>query len=238
MKNQINFLSFLVGIFLLFACGEDQTCIKADGPIIQKDYMIPAVSSVVFHSAADIYLRQGDEPSLQIEGRYNVLETIDVDVLGNDELVIGQDACFRGNHQVNMYLTLPSLSSVELAGAGDIIGQGIFESRVFKLKLSGAGNVFLKIEAEVAEIEATGAGNIELSGMAESQYFTLRGAGNINSYDLAGTAGEVSITGSGNVKMNVSDYLEVRITGSGNVFYIGSPTLETSVTGSGNVVQQ
>ncbi|MBK7609474.1 MAG: DUF2807 domain-containing protein [Saprospiraceae bacterium] len=43
------------------------------------------------------------------------------------------------------------------------------------------------------------------------------------------------ISGSGNVTVKVSEYLEAHISGSGDVYYYGRPRIETKISGSGRV---
>jgi hypothetical protein len=44
-------------------------------------------------------------------------------------------------------------------------------------------------------------------------------------------------SGSGNIRVNVSEALDVRISGSGDVFYKGSPVINVSVSGSGRLIK-
>ena len=43
----------------------------------------------------------------------------------------------------------------------------------------------------------------------------------------------ISIAGSGDCTVDVSEMLDAKITGSGNVYYTGAPTVNSRVAGSG-----
>ena len=47
---------------------------------------------------------------------------------------------------------------------------------------------------------------------------------------------DVTISGSGDAEVTVSDDLDVKITGSGDVYYKGNPDLDVNITGSGEVI--
>ena len=52
---------------------------------------------------------------------------------------------------------------------------------------------------------------------------------------LAAKRAKVTVNGSGDATVNVSEELDVRISGSGDVSYIGSPKIKSQVSGSGSV---
>ncbi len=53
---------------------------------------------------------------------------------------------------------------------------------------------------------------------------------------LKGKSAYTNTSGSGSIKLQVSDNLNVTIAGSGSVFYVGNPIITTKISGSGTVV--
>jgi hypothetical protein len=45
-----------------------------------------------------------------------------------------------------------------------------------------------------------------------------------------------TISGSGNIMVNVKKYLDATISGSGNIKYSGTPVVDTHISGSGSVI--
>jgi DUF4097 and DUF4098 domain-containing protein YvlB len=77
----------------------------------------------------------------------------------------------------------------------------------------------MDIAADANQLEAilTGSGNMELEGTAGLAYFYHTGSGKINGFDMRANEAEIELIGSGNIEIDVRDYLKVTLTGSGNV---------------------
>jgi hypothetical protein len=82
----------------------------------------------------------------------------------------------------------------------------------------------------------SGSGDMYFAGFANLADFRISGSGSIHAYDLPVTECYTNTSGSGNMYVNVSDYLEVKISGSGSVFYLGNPVINTNISGSGSVI--
>ena len=52
---------------------------------------------------------------------------------------------------------------------------------------------------------------------------------------LAGRSAKVSLSGSGDMALGVTEQLDVQISGSGDLRYAGRPQLRQSVSGSGEI---
>ena len=115
----------------------------------------------------------------------------------------------------------------------------VYMTEVAALDIFGTGtfNTPLPITSNNLSLSIGGAGDITINGTANSLNVSVIGAGNIRTFELATAQAEVSIAGSGNVEVNVSDELNVQIDGSGNVRYRGTPEVTSSIAGSGTVRQ-
>jgi hypothetical protein len=72
-------------------------------------------------------------------------------------------------------------------------------------------------------------------GVSESLEVSISGSGSFEGEDLESATGTVSLAGSGDAVVNVTDDLDVKVTGSGNVQYLGDPKISISSSGSGKV---
>jgi len=188
--------------------------------------------------AGDLYLKQGSNYSLELEGDSDDLEEIITEVK-NGSLIIKYENN-RGwkfsRDRVTIYLTIPEISSVSLGGSGKIIGESTIESDDLYLGVSGSGRIKLDIEADELTQKISGSGNIVVSGEADRAYISISGSGNLDALDLEVDHYVVKISGSGKCKINVGDSLEANISGSGNVYYKGDPDkIRSNVSGSGKV---
>jgi hypothetical protein len=53
--------------------------------------------------------------------------------------------------------------------------------------------------------------------------------------DVPAEKAETHISGSGDIRVNLSQSLTARISGSGSVYYRGNPSVSTNISGSGTV---
>ena len=94
------------------------------------------------------------------------------------------------------------------------------------VSLSGSGDIVLNIESNKAKANVSGSGDITLKGRASNLLATVTGSGDFHGFDLDSVNTEVSVTGSGDAKVNCSGELKARVTGSGDIEYRGNPTRE------------
>jgi hypothetical protein len=78
---------------------------------------------------------------------------------------------------------------------------------------------------------------MDVEGSAKDSYLKVSGSGNISAFSMAQQNCRAEISGSGNIKASVSEYLEAWISGSGKVYYQGNPEVITHISGSGNVIR-
>ena len=90
-------------------------------------------------------------------------------------------------------------------------------------------------QADDLRATASGSGNYDLKGKVKSQTITISGVGNYTAGDLESSQAEVTVSGSGNVTLWVSEKLDIRVAGFGNVNYYGQPSVAQSITGGGGV---
>ena len=188
--------------------------------------------------SGDLYLRQGSQTNLELEGDSDELDDIITEVKGNALVIKYKNNVRWGfrRDRVTIYLTMPEISVVSLGGSGKIIGENTIESDNLSLSVSGSGRIELEIEADELEQKISGSGSISVSGNADRADISISGSGNLDALDLEVDACVVKISGSGRCKIYVGDSLEANISGSGSVYYKGDPDkIRSNVSGSGKV---
>jgi hypothetical protein len=142
---------------------------------------------------------------------------------------------------VDVYVTIPQIDGLSISGSGSILSDGMIESRILDVMVSGSGDVKLgDLKAEKVSATLSGSGNIHLLGKQSADEFkaVISGSGNIKASDFPANNVDVKIVGSGNCRVNSVKKLFVRLAGSGNVSYRGNPTIDSSVAGSGTVKEE
>lgn len=237
MKNHLNSLVLLFFISSIsIACAQwDNGGATASGKMTKQSLNLDDFNGVGLTLSADVYIRQGNRQSVEIEAKESVIENITKEVK-NDYWKIGFKRNMRNYDKITIWITLPDLERLAVSGSGDIKGEGEFEDLdELDLSVSGSGNIHLAFEAEETNCSIAGSGDIQLKGKTRSQKISVTGSGDVDSSNLSAKECVVRITGSGDCEVNVSDNLEVYITGSGDVDYKGDPNVRSRILGSGDV---
>lgn len=115
-----------------------------------------------------------------------------------------------------MHVTLPMLSGLSMAGAGNATITAL-DSRYLVFSLAGSGD-------------------IDAGGQCGRLSVRLAGSGNVYADDLICSEVDVTIAGSGDVDVYARDAADLKISGSGNISVKGAPgTVDTRVSGSGSI---
>jgi hypothetical protein len=204
------------------------------GAMESQQREIADVTSVVLDSAGDLTITEG-EPSLVIHAGSRVIDSLTSRVDGG-ELVLGTDRRIMpfGPGQVRYELTLPSLESLRVNGAGDVRTEVSGDD--LTIEISGTGDVGVEdIDAGEVTVRIDGAGEVELDGRADRLDVSVNGTGDVEAEQLAVVDASVEIDGSGDATVNASDTLDVRISGIGDVRYAGDPAITRRIDGVGEV---
>lgn len=232
----------VMGIISFSSCLSDlyedinfENCISGTGDIETRTLQLEAFSRFILDINADLYLTQGEAQSVQIQGKGNIIDAINTDISGNT-WNITSEKCLKNTGDMKIFITIPTVSFISLSASGLIAGENTIHSNELEVDLSGSGRIDLNTTVDQIDGDLSGSGEVNISGDTEYLRFNISGAGDLQTFDLDSKRSFVSISGSGETKVNVQDNLKVRISGSGNVYYKGYPQLDVQVSGSGQVL--
>jgi len=213
--------------------------------IISEEKSITGVSRVILREYGHLFISQGLEESLRIEGQEALVRMVKTEVR-NGELLIDLDggwwdktwgalsSTLEGK-PLKYYLTLKHLDGLFITGAARVKADGL-KLEDFQLILKGAGEVILSnIQAKRLDIELPGAGVISLSGKAKEQNIYLKGAGSFDGPRLETENTNVKLQGVGRATVWATKNLNAHVDGVGSIEYYGSPEVRKSVSGLGKV---
>lgn len=188
---------------------------------------------------AEITIRQGTTPSLEIQAEDNLLPQINTDVRDGRLVIRNQEvdwsARVEPSKPVRITLTVKDLNELIFSGAGTLSLEGL-KSDHLKVVLSGAGDVKLaKLDLKSLEGVLSGAGKIEADGRADDVHLVISGLGNFESADLQSLSASIRISGSGNATLRVQDQLNAGVSGAGSINYYGSPKITQQISGAGSL---
>jgi hypothetical protein len=244
-------------ILMLSSCGGDKwPCVNGHGDSVTETRSLNGFTGVSNEMEATVYITQGAEFEVRIEGQQNVLDDITTKVSGS-ELEIYSEHCINDALPVIVYVTMPTITSLNVSGSGnmftqnkinttemdiDISGSGTFTAidtiiaLNIDMQISGSGDMNLIADAPLVTSDISGSGNVSISGNGATTSTQISGSGQIHSFYFYVGTSNVDISGSGNVEINATDMIEGSISGSGNLYYKNSPIINMSVSGSGEII--
>ena len=226
---KLNGLLLLLGIFVsMFSTMNAQTF---DSQIERE---LPPFTKIKSGSVVEIILVKGNKSSAKIRAKNVDLAEIITEVK-NGELSISLEK-YKLNPKVQIELSVQTIESIRLAGAGSLKGADELSGEKLDLAVSGAGNITLDAKYKTIHAMISGAGSIQLEGEVNRQEVMISGAGSYKAFDLSSESAEVKISGAGNANIEVAKELVAKISGAGNLKYKGDPsTVDVSKTGAGSV---
>lgn len=111
-------------------------------------------------------------------------------------------------------------------------------NRLSGISLPGSGTVSVDaVDSPELRVSLTGSGTISLDGVVGLQTVVLSGSGDYRASGLRSERASVTISGSAEASVAVTDSLDVTITGMGTVRYAGDPAVRKTIAGVGGVVR-
>lgn len=212
--------------------------IKGNGSVTTETRTTGDYDGIKCAGSMDFILVSGKEGQIKIEGESNLLEYIVTEVKDKNIIVKvkkGVNISSSKNKGIKITIPFEDISNVSLAGSGDLISKDQIVTDNLKISLAGAGDVNLNIKTQSVKGAVAGSGDISLKGSTNKLVAKVAGSGDFNSYGLNSNDAEVSVAGSGDVKVSASNNLKARVAGSGDVTYRGNPKVDKKVAGSGDI---
>ncbi len=211
--------------------------IRGNGKIVTENRTTNDYDEINVSGFFDVVLVSGKEGEIIIKGEENVLPYIKVEVKGT-VLTIYTDKNISINTKNAILIAVPfeQISSVTMTGSGDLTSKNTIVATNFKAKLAGSGDLTLDLKATLLEANLSGSGDVVLTGSSDDFTSKISGSGNVDAANLVTKKANLTVSGSGDMKVNCSENLYARVSGSGSISYKGNPqTKDTKVSGSGEI---
>jgi hypothetical protein len=167
--------------------------------------------------ANTVVVHVGVPLSVAVTGDDNLVGRVTT-VVRAGRLVIDNTGSFTTKAPMHVAVSVPSLDSVELGGAGTVTIDGVTGAD-FSADL--AGNGMLVVSGTVDEVTAE-----------------LVGAGTLDLHDLVATDASAQLAGTGTIRVDATSALDATLSGTGTILYRGHPTVTMRNTGTGTVISE
>jgi uncharacterized spore protein YtfJ len=221
LKNLLTTLTPLAFLAILFIAGctdhsSNPDQIVGSGKLISEPRSLPAFTGIQVTGIAKVVIKQDSVQSLRIEADDNIMDHITTAV-NNGLLVIGLQQGSYSNVTINVYATMKTIDRLECVGTADFVTSG-------------------SIRSDGITCRVTGSGTMTLSGTTTNQTIEVTGTGDVHNFGLVSTHCAATITGLGNLEVNVTQQLDAVVSGSGSIVYTGNPgVVNKTIVGIGSV---
>ncbi len=180
---------------------------------------------------------------MRIEGDENLLGKVKADVHeGVLSIIYDQDDAdwsdihwISAEHDIRYFVTLEHLRVLTLEGTGSFHGENL-KGEGLSIAHSGSGVMNLTgLHYHELDVDLSGLGEIQLEGEIQKQNLDLSGAGNYQAENLKSQEANVTLSGSGLVRIWVEEELNADLSGAGSIEVKGDPKVEESNTGVGRI---
>ncbi len=210
--------------------------VEGSGNVVEETRAVRDFSRVRLSGFGRLHIERGETESLRIEAEDNFMQYITTEVKGEELNIRWQkNIVVTNKNPINFYLTVKSLDTITLDGAGDIAAPDM-RAETFSVNANGAGNFdLLNLDADKLVVTLSGAGNVLVTGAATAQTVKINGIGRYQARDLASEKATVEINAAGSATVRVSKDLNATINGAGSIDYYGNPTVSQRVNGIGRI---
>ena len=206
-----------------------------------RSYLVTDFDSVRLEAPVAVSVLTKRSTTAHGEGDTDLLERIDLNVEGRILTIRLKKSPFEGRRSDNagaarLTLTVPSLRSAHIFGAGTLILDGL-SGQNGEISVSGTGSLTASsVDADILSVAQQGAGSLQLAGKAKKAIIQLSGSGDADASGLSAADLEVNAQGAGTVKALASRSAKVTAVGPATVTIDGHPACDVHHAGGGQVV--
>lgn len=206
------------------------------GPVITEDRNLAPFTALSVYGEPDIVFTLDTGIVVRVEAPEKLQDDIHTSV-SNGRLRVEQTGWREWfNGKTKVYIAQTGFDDLYFSGSGKISGAPLIMNNG-TIKHYGSGDLDLTISSPKLFIQLFGSGDLTLQGQIPSLELSTTGSGDINAEPVYAVKAIVNCTGSGDIRVRVSDTLQVNISGSGDVRYWGNPSvLNVNITGSGDLI--
>jgi hypothetical protein len=211
--------NIIIAVLLFIAAG----LFAQDGNVKRKIITEPFTGLKV-SGASYVMLMKGDDYLVVIDAPARIQNKISANVNGNTLVISYKNIQLKSHEDMKFYITVPSLSKIDVSGAADIRTSGdILTGDHLSIIASGASDLRLNLDYKMISANVSGATTAHLTGKVNKQIVNASGAVDYIAKDLVSDTAKIMASGASTVYVNVIHKINYKTTGAADVKFKGSP---------------
>jgi hypothetical protein len=206
-----------------------------------RAFPVPGFTRLRVEGPLDVRVRTGGRASVNARGPQARIDKVIVEPRGDTLVVTGEKGwsshglSWGTNEKVIVEIGVPTLSSAQLTGSGDLHIDHI-RGPDFSALLTGSGDIIVdQVETARLRVDVNGSGDITISGHAGTADAAVHGSGDLRAGSLTVGLLNTALAGSGDINIGATRSARGNLAGSGDIRLGGRPTCQIAKTGSGDV---
>ena len=191
-------------------------------------------NAIAIGGGIDLVLTKGDAFVVEVVASEDVAAKIVTEVVDNTLRISRKTNFFRWGDGGTVYVTMPTLVSLDASGGSDVETEGTFASNDLRIVASGGSDLTIDVEAGTLAVEASGGSDMRLSGSARSARVESSGGSDLNASALTADEADVDSSGGSDLSIGVvRQKISGDASGGSDVTYSGTPGSVTVNTSGG-----
>jgi hypothetical protein len=194
--------------------------------VIRETRDLPAFDKIDVGGAFNVTFTFGEAQKVEVEAKQKVIADIKTEVKDGKLLVSSNRT--NSNTPLNLFISVPTLSILELHGAADVVGLNPLKADMLTILISGAASADLELDVATLRSEASGAADLDLKGKAIHHSTLVSGAATVNAKNLVTETTDADVSGAGTARVNALD-VTGNTSGAGEI-YSEEGDVDTDIT--------
>lgn len=240
----IRLLTILSLSILILSCSKEKEgpCFKGAGEQSSLSRNLNDFNHLVIENRIDVELVQGSQNQAIIFGGKHLIPQIKTEIRGDTLFIYNANRCnFLRSFEQELLVELEfdQIRGLTFYGGGEITCRDTIHSGLFGVDVWDAGgniDLTLNTDTSYASIH-NGPADITYQGESEVSYSYSAGYGTIDLSGLNTSRSLVNSSGTSQISVRCTDFLNAQIYYIGDVIYYGNPTIvEQQIEGTGELI--
>jgi hypothetical protein len=210
--------------------------IQGSGDLVVQEPDITGFDRLDISHAFHADVLRGEDWQVIITIDDNLVEYLDVRKAGKTLVVDLKDIDSLVDGTLEVEITMPTLTAIELSGASRAEVNGFESTEPFSTDVSGASVLSGELTSGNAQFDVSGASNVTLAGEGDTIQVDVSDSSRVDLAQFIAGDGLVDASGASSVTVNLSGRLDGSVSGAATVNALGNPTLgEFETSGAGSI---
>ncbi len=172
----------------------------AQNDVVRETREVPSFDKADIGGAFEVTFTFGEPLKVEVEAKQKAIGDIKTEVKDNKLHITSTRANTSG--PLNIYISVPTLSLLEIHGAADVTGTNLLKNEMLTILISGAASADFEIDVNSLRTEASGAADLDLEGNAVHHSTIVSGAASVNAKNLLTETTDADVSGAGTARVN------------------------------------